>query len=182
MRTALASAAAALSAVISIGCAATLNVSAHLDRSVDFTAFRTYDWGPADALPTGDPRLDANPFFNDHVLGAVERELAKRGLELVSTDTPQLLIHYHANISRRFSVNGGDLNHGYCAVGDCASDVTEYEAGTLVLDIMDARTNRLLWRGWAQNDVEHMLRSRDAMAETIDKAVTQMLQRYPRSN
>ena len=44
-------------------------------------AIHTYDWGPADALPTGDPRLDQNPFFKDHLEGAVEKELATRGFD-----------------------------------------------------------------------------------------------------
>jgi len=56
---------AGLLIVFSIGCAA-MTVSSHLDRLADFGTYRTWDWGPADALPTGDPRLDHNPFFKDH--------------------------------------------------------------------------------------------------------------------
>ena len=41
---------------------------------------------------------DGDPFFKDHVQGAVERGLAARGVELTSSN-PDLLIHYHANIS-----------------------------------------------------------------------------------
>jgi hypothetical protein len=54
-----------------------------------------------------------------------------------------------------------------------------YEAGTLVLDVIDARTNTLIWRGWAQNSVEDMLDDRDRMAKTIDQAVARMLLRLP---
>ena len=53
-----------LVAVIAAGCA-TMNVSSYVERGTDFTQFRTFDWGPAAALPTGDPRLDADPFFLD---------------------------------------------------------------------------------------------------------------------
>jgi hypothetical protein len=55
----------------------------------------------------------------------------------------------------------------------------QYEAGTLVLDIVDAQTNRLIWRGWAQNSVADMLEDRAVMAKTIDQAVTRMLLRLP---
>lgn len=37
------------------GCAA-MTVSAHVERGIDFTAYRSYDWGPPDNLPVGDPR------------------------------------------------------------------------------------------------------------------------------
>jgi hypothetical protein len=166
--------------VITTGCATTISVSSHIDRNLNFARYRTFDWGPADALPTGDPRLDRDPFFKDHVQGAVERGLAARGLELTSSGAPDLLIHYHANISDRVDVNRADRVYGYCGAGDCPSETVRYEAGTLVLDFIDASTNKLVWRGWAQNSVEDMLRNRDKMAKTIDQAVAEMLRQLPR--
>ena len=88
-----------------VGCATAMNVSSYVDRSVDFARYRTYDWGPADALPTGDPRLDKDPFFQDHMQGAVEKQLAAKGLGRVTSGEPDLLIHYHASITQRIDVN-----------------------------------------------------------------------------
>ena len=166
------------SALTLTACAATMTVSSHVERGLDFSRYRSFAWGPADALPTGDPRLDQNPFFKDHVQGAVEQQLARRGLALASEDA-DLLIHYHANITRRIDPNQADRAYGYCASGDCPSTQVDYEAGTLVLDIIDARSNRLIWRGWAQKSVEDMLRDPDRMARSIEEAVTRMLQRLP---
>jgi Domain of unknown function (DUF4136) len=164
------------------GCAATMTVSSHVDRQMNFAEYRTYDWGPADALPKGDPRLDRNPFFKDHVQGAVERQLALRGLQLSSSGTADLLIHYHAHVAERIDVSKADRAYGFCRVADCPPEPIWYEAGTLVLDFMDARTNKLVWRAWAQNSVQDMLRDRDKMAKTIDRAVSLMLQQLPRTN
>ena len=47
----------ATTALVLTGCA-TMNVSSHVLRGADFTQYRIFEWGPADALPTGDPRLD----------------------------------------------------------------------------------------------------------------------------
>jgi hypothetical protein len=171
---------AGLVAVVATGgCATTMSVSSHVDRSLNFAQYRTFDWGPADALPTGDPRLDRDRFFKDHVQGAVERGLAVRGLELTSSHTPDLLIHYHANISERIDVNKADRAYGYCRAADCPPETVWYEAGTLVLDFMDSHTNKLVWRGWAQNSVEDMLRNQAKMAKTIDQAVAEMLRQLP---
>jgi hypothetical protein len=166
--------------VVATGCAATMNVSSHVDRSLDFARYRTFDWGPADALPTGDPRLDRDAFFKDHLQGAVERGLAARGLALASSGAPDLLIHYHANISERIDVNRADRVYGYCGTADCPADTVRYEAGTLVIDFIDPRGNTLVWRGWAQNTVEDMLHNRNEMARTIDRAVAGMLRQLPR--
>ena len=70
---------------------------------------------------------------------------------------------------------------GIAERADCPPESVWYEAGTLVLDFMDARTNKLVWRGWAQNSVEDMLRDKDKMAKTIDQAVAEMLRQLPRT-
>lgn len=167
-----------MASLAAASCATTMNVSSHVERGLDFSRYRTFDWGPADALPTGDPRLDKNPFFKDQVQGAVEKELAVRGIEL-STGTPDLLIHYHANIMQRIDVNRVDRPYGYYASGDSPPETVMYEAGTLVLDIVDAHSNKLLWRGWAHNSVKDLLDDPDKMANTIRQAVTRMLEKLP---
>jgi hypothetical protein len=131
-----------LSVYAAAGCAARMTVSSHSERGLDASAYHTFDWGQPDALPVGDPRLDKNPFFKDQLVGAVEKGLARRGIALASTGAPDLLIHYHANISTRIDVNRADSAYGYCLQGACPLDTTAYEAGTLVLDVIDARTNR----------------------------------------
>jgi len=158
------------------GCA-TMSVSSHVERGLDFAQYRTYNWGTPDELPTGDPRLDRDPLFKDHVLGAVEKQLAGRGLEMSAS--PDLRIHYHANISRRINVSGVDRERGYCYTDNCQAEVSEYEAGTLVLDVVDTRTNRVIWRGWAQDAVGDMLEDRDTMDRKINEAVTRILARLP---
>jgi hypothetical protein len=156
-----------------------MTVSSHAEHGLTLAKYRTFDWGPADALPTGDPRLDANSFFKDHLQGAVEKALTERGFELATNGAPDLLLHYHASITTRLEVNRTDQASGYCAGAKCLSDVTDYEAGTIVVDIIDAQRKTLIWRGWAQNRVESMLESPDNMAKTIDEAVRRMMQRLP---
>ena len=160
------------------GCA-TMNVSSHVERGLDFAQYRTYNWGPADALPTQDPRLDKDPFFHDHMQGAVEKGLAARGLTLSTSGSPDLLFHYHANVTQRFDVNRLDQPYGYCSAESCPGGVAEYDAGTIVLDVVDVRTNRVIWRGWARENIERALDNRDRMARDIDEAVARMLNRLP---
>ena len=163
----------ALVAMAAAACATAMNVSSHVDRGADFTRYQTFDWGPADALPTGDPRLDANPFFKDHLQGEVEKQLAGRGFTLAKAGSADLLIHYHAHISERIDVGSVDKSYGY------GGQVRDYEAGTIVIDVVDAKTNKVVWRGWAQDAVKGMLENEDTIAAKIDEAVTRMLARLP---
>lgn len=168
-----------IAVIIATGCAARMTVSSHQDDRLNPSRYRTFGWGPADALPTGDPRLDGSPFFKDHVQGAVERGLAAKGFEFDSAGTPELLIHYHAAVTTRIDVDRLDAGYGYWPGGDCPPPAIRFEAGTLVLDIIDARTKTLIWRGWAQNRLPDMLDDPDRMAQTIEEAVKRMLYLFP---
>ena len=161
------------------GCA-TMRVSSHVERGLDFSQYRTFDWGPRDALPVGDPRLEKDPVFRDHVEGAIEKQMAARGFERsAASETPDVRIHYHASINTRFDVRE-DNHSGNCTDGDvCPARVIEYEAGTLVVDIIDERTNRLIWRGWAQDSVEGVLGNRERLNRKIDEGVVRMFARLP---
>jgi hypothetical protein len=167
-----------ISSLALTGCA-TMLVNAHADRRVDFAAYRTYDWAPADALPAGDPRLDNNPFFKDYLEGAVERRLAIRGLARDNAGAPDLLIHYHASVNQRIDVVRTDRQRGYCYGEDCQVDVFEYEAGTLVLDFVDAATDKVVWRGWAQDIVDGAIDDQDRLEKKIDEAVARLIELYP---
>ena len=171
---------AAIGTLAITGCA-TMNVSSHVQRGLDVSRYHTYDWGPADALPAGDPRLEQDPFFQDHLRGEVEKAMTLRGFEWSAAgERPDLLLHYHANISERLDVDRLDVQRGYCGENGCDVPTRQYEAGTLVIDVIDARTNRLIWRGWAQRAVKGMLENRDTMAREINEAVARMFEEFPK--
>jgi hypothetical protein len=169
-----------MAALLAGGCAPATSVGAHIDPNVTFSHYRTFAWGPVDPLPSNDPKLARSAFLRDHIQGAVERGLAARGLALTSSPTPDLLIHYHLNVRTRIDPNRVDRLHGYCVTDNCRPKSVHYDSGTLVLDVIDLRTNKLLWRGWARNSVEDMLRSPGQMAMMIDQDVTDMLRWLPR--
>ncbi len=169
-------AAIALFTLGAAGCAS-MNVSSHVERGVDFTQFRTWDWGQADALPTGDPRLDNNQSFNDHLQGAIEKAMATHGYARAPRGgKADLLVHYHSNINQRFMVNEPDVN---CIPGNCQPSVIEYEQGTLVLDVVDAKTDKVVWRGWAQDSMQGIIDNQDRLEKKVDEAVSKMLVQFP---
>ena len=50
--------------------------------------------------------------------------------------------------------------------------------GTLVVDVYDARTGELVWRGWAQDALAHAPEP-EHMSEFIDETVGKIMQTFP---
>lgn len=163
---------------VAAGCASAMTAGSYVRPQLTVAAYHSFAWGPADALPTGDARLDDNAQFRDTFEGAVEKALAARGF--VHADTaPDLYLHYHASIDRRIDVDRTERAYGYCHGSGCDPWVIEYEAGTIVLDVIDARTQELIWRGWAQDSVEPILSRRDRLVEKAREAVGRMMASFP---
>ena len=163
---------------LTAGCAA-MTVSSHIERNISFTDYATYDWGPRDALPVGDPRLDNNAFYRDYVEGAIERMLAARGYERTSGVDADVLVHYHASVNDRIDVNAADMSHGYC-YQNCEARVIEYQEGTLVIDLVDRRTNKVVWRGWARDTMDGVIDDQERLERQVDDGVGRMMRLLPR--
>jgi hypothetical protein len=92
--------AALVISALAFGCAAR-SVHSYLEPRADLGRYQRYGWGPADRSGTGDPRLDNNQIFEEHVRAAVEVQLAMRGFEKTTSGSPDLLILYHASVEQR---------------------------------------------------------------------------------
>jgi uncharacterized protein DUF4136 len=162
-------------ATLALSSCATMRVNSFAERGTNFTAYRTYNWASAAQLATGDPRLDNNEFFQTRVKSAVEKGLSARGLEKAEAGQPDFVLHYHASVNQRVDAGGADEKYGYCE--DCHPSV--FDAGTLTLDIVDARTNRLVWRGWAESTFDGVVDNQQWLEHRVDEAVARILQTLP---
>ena len=72
----------------------------------------------------------------------------------------------------------GDLQVGSERCRDCAAEV--YDEGTLLVDLTDARTGALVWRGVAQSGLAAAVNNQLRMEETIDSVVTRIFTKLPR--
>ena len=158
------------------GCA-TLRVNSYLERGADFSRYRSYAWAERGAFATGDPRLDNSRFFSQRVEEAVDMQLAARGFEKTGTGTADVLLHIHARVEQRLDTAAFDPIDGHCIDDECRPEV--YDTGTLMVDFMDRRTNRLAWRGWAERSLDGVVDDQKWMEATIDKTVATILARLP---
>jgi hypothetical protein len=151
-------------------------VGSYSERRFDLSTYRTYAWGPADTGGTGDPRLDNNRFFEERVRRQVEQQLSARGFEKTEGATPDLLVHYHASFSQKIDVREIDRSYASSIVD---RQPVVYDAGTIFVDLVDARAKTLVWRGWSEGTMDGAIDNQAFMESRIDDAVMRILRRLP---
>lgn len=170
-------------ALCAFGCSS-LQVGYDYDPSVDFSRYRTWYWLP----PTsdGDPRT-SNDLLNARIRNAVEEALAAKGYRRAPTGEGDFGVGYHTAIEGKLDVRTIDTYYGYGpgwghygGLGGMGTEtyVDQYDQGTLLLDVVDARTHRLAWRGSASARVVEGLQPEERAAR-IRKAVDEMLAKFP---
>ena len=147
------------------GCttAARVGVTNDFDHAVNFRAFKTWAWYPQQPKDAeGGPAKGYESFLDKRMRAAVATEMTAKGLTEVAVNAaPDIYVAYSARVEDKQQVspyyNGMGYPYGYgyggYGYGRGYSPVTQYKAGTVVIDIVDARRKELAWRGTGQAQV-----------------------------
>ena len=166
-----------MAASLLLASCAPVRVNSYVGRDLDLHRYHTYAWAPPDAFSTGDPRLDNNTFFIERVQRAVDGHLRQKGFERIAEGPPDFVVHYHARVEQRLDSTQLRPGEPGCEAADCHPFV--YDAGTLLIDFVDPRSNQLMWRGWAERGLEGVVDDQTWMDATVDDAVRRIMERFP---
>jgi hypothetical protein len=163
--------AVATAIALAAGCSS-MSIHHDIDTTADFSSYRTFCW--ADSM--------ADESVDESVKKLIESKtseiLFKRGLtrECAGAD---LLATFHAGSSKKIDVDGYGYSYGgeYSGWQDAGIGIYPYQEGTLVVDLVDARTKKLVWRGAAQG-VSIRVTNIDR-EKAINKALDRMFEDYP---
>lgn len=153
-------------------------VSDH-DPTVDFAGYSTFGWiDRDDAIEAQLPE-----HLRMRLRRVTEEVLGEKGF-LPAPAPPQtdFQLTYHFGATDELEVYHvsyspyrpwgygywGGYNYGY-------SGLRKYKKGTLVLDIVDARTHKLVWVGYIEKEVQ----STNPSGKRITKSVTKLLKTFP---
>lgn len=154
-------------------------------KGVDLKKYKSYAWAkPADAE---DEKRKDDKIYGGLILQLSNEELQKKGFVL-NTDQPDAVFIFDTRIEDRItysqtpqvSVGFGFGGPGYyggfaapVAGGDIVQNVTQQ--GMLYIEMYDTQTKKLLWRGWAQEEITY----KNDIEADIRTAVKHIFMRLP---
>jgi len=158
--------------------AAAVSVSVDHDAQADFARYHTY------SLSAGTPA--ANPLNQKRIDAALEAQLAAKGLTKAAEDADVRVVTHVAS-EKSTQVRVDTFGYGYYpgyrwyrgpAHVDTTVQTYDIVQGTLVVDMVDAATNQLVWRGTATDTVSPTIKP-EKVEKLIQKAVEKLFRKYP---
>lgn len=156
-----------------------MKVTSDYDETVDFNDYTSFTWmAKPDQIRDNLTRLGQ---LQEKIESAVETNLVSHGFKK-ATDNPDFYVVYHAAVEQQITgatidTWGYGYRRPYRRGGVVFADVSvdTYQQGTLIIDIVDAAQNELVWRGTAVGAVS----SPQQAVEKIDEAVKRILTNFP---
>ena len=142
-------------------------VKTDFDRSAPFATYRTYTWTSGTPAP--------NQFIQERIHVAVDEQLVVKGMLTQSAVKPNLVVATHVVTHEQKEIVAPGFGVGPWWGGPGAV-IETYLQGTLIVDLYDAKTRKMVWRGVATDTVSEKTSTN---TEHIDKAVAKMFEKYP---
>lgn len=166
----------AASAVLLVTSCSPFQVRTDYAETAHFTDYKTYQFRVDD--------LKINDLDKDRVLNEVAKSLQSKGLS--ASQTPDLIVNLKASHKKIEDIRddrpygmwgwGGPYGWGW---GMNRTWTSEYNRGSLVIDIVDAKTNKLVWQGVGSGINVDSPKSKQKQIPAI---VTEMMANYPPVN
>lgn len=157
------------------GISAAQQVKTDYDRGVDFTRYRTYSW---EHVETKDQLVV------DRIKIAVNVALTARGWVQVESGGDVSIVAVQVTSNQEtlntfyngFGGGWGWRRFGGGGFAEATTTIETYKVGTVVIDLFDGKTKKLLWRGSSSDTLSN---NSDKNIKNLDKGVEKMFRQFP---
>lgn len=161
-------------ALLLAACASGPTIVANTNPGTDFRAFQTYNFFE----PLGTDRAGGvRTPLSTRLMASMDREMSVRGL--TRSESPDLLIDFTVSAVDRVDVRStpshtvhrSHWNRGFNTWPTYSTTVRQYTEGSLIIDLIDPRSNSLVAEGAASSRINNT----DFTQQQIDDVVAQIL-------
>jgi hypothetical protein len=149
------------------------------DKSADLTKYGTYSF-----FNLTDKGPGLSPLNRDRIINAINDEMKKKGY-VETAANPDIMVNATTIVNEKKQVtttnfyNYGGLYRPYFwgpTMGSMTYDVTELKEGSLVIDIVDASTKKLVWQSTGNREIDLPMKKADKI---IPESVQKILAGFP---
>jgi hypothetical protein len=146
------------------------SVQSDFDRSSDLSKLRTFTF--AGEVRNVNRQSSTDLMNDERIMTALDRKLTASGYVRQDDRMADFKVVYTVASRNRFALR--EYNYGPFRFGGRDINVDRYTEGSLIVDIIDTRTNQVIWRGHASGAVD--LDSIDKkITKSVDKLVNQFV-------
>ncbi len=165
------------SLILASSCGPTLTVTSDYDHTANFSQFHTF------RIVQLDQQYQALSQFNQtRVINAVNAQMLAKGF--TQSESPDLLVNITSILKNKQEIVANSYGYGggyrpYAWGGGNMSttvNVQDYQNGSLIIEVANASTKKLLWEGIGNQDIDQPSSNPE---QAINNAVQKIMASFP---
>ncbi|WP_343485549.1 DUF4136 domain-containing protein [Allomuricauda sp. d1] len=151
-----------------------LKTAVEYDKQANFASYNSYKFDKE--LSYSDTHDNYSSENQRTFENAIHDQLRRKGLE--ETETPNLYVNFFVVDTQESKsiTHTSYRSQRYGGMSHVDTYIKNYELGTLVIDLIDVSSKKLVWRGLANGVITGKQKD---MQRTINEAVRAILSKYP---
>lgn len=152
-----------------------VSVSTTFEPGTDFSRFKTFAWMPKTADSDSVQETVVAATVGHLIVDDVEKTLTARGYKKITSGTPDFYLAYRGYVQEKVVPK---VTPYMCGERVCGQDISSetVKQGTLILDVIQADSKQVVWRGTAVGMTDPSQREK-----LIAEAVQQLFKKFPPS-
>jgi len=140
------------------------------DHSANFSKYKTFSW-------IKEPAATKDPLMQQRIINAVNAQLKARGLQPVDING-DLGVAVNVATQEKQTLNTFYDGFGpwYWGLGSATTMVETFTEGTIVADLFDTQTKRVVWRAVGSKEISN---KPEKATEQVEKTIEKMFKHYP---
>ncbi len=160
-----------------------LTVTSDFDRSADISKYKTFAF-----YKLSDKNDALSDLNKNRIVNAIRNQMIAKGFKEVNSGA-DVLVNATAMSVNKQSVTSTTNVYGYGGyyrpyrwggvgypMGNTSYDVRDYKDGSLIIDVLDAKDQNLLWQGIGNKEIDAPSKDPDAV---INSGVMKIMERFP---
>lgn len=154
-------------------------IAIHTDYDPDYnvSAYHSFTWALDRVTERGKNPLYFNELNDKRIRAAIDEQMANKGY-MKTTINPGLVLHYHIIVEDKTAIATDPYGYYGPYWRRMGTYAYQYRQGTLVVDMIDANSNSLIWRGWAVSAIDDSY-TPERSADLIKTAVAKIFKKFP---
>ncbi|CAH0993286.1 hypothetical protein SIN8267_03434 [Sinobacterium norvegicum] len=181
----------ATAALAVITACSSVNINTDYTQDYDFSQLKTYSWHSSQSGDKASLEYLGGDIFDQRTRDFAEQSLTQKGMNKVK-NSPDFLINYGVLTEDRTDINTYNTYSGYApnwrygyygsgygmGASNTQTTVRHYKQGTLMIDIIDPSTDKLVWRGTADGRLSKNMNPEERR-KSLQKVVNKILDNFP---
>lgn len=164
---------------IMVGCSPEIRIFSDHDPEYDLGKYITFNFAENKNIESDHNPLYYNGLNDKRIKSAVKEQLISKGYDFTD-ERSELIVHYHIIVDDQTIVTTDPHEYLYSPYWMyLRTSIQQYREGTLIIDVMEAKSNGLIWRGWAVSALK-VVYTPEEVERLIHVTVARIFKKFPK--